>query len=78
MKSPDSVKLAEAYATLQQERAKAEKSGKPVDPALKERFEKIAAAVALDPRIVELARAQQEFQDLVNEVSRTMLGELKT
>jgi cell fate (sporulation/competence/biofilm development) regulator YlbF (YheA/YmcA/DUF963 family) len=78
LKSPDSVKLAEAYATLQQERAKAEKSGKPVDAGLQDRFDKISAAVALDPRLLALSRAQQEFQDLVSQVSRTMLGELKT
>ena len=77
MKSPDSVKLAEALTTLQQELAAAESKGKPIDPGLKERYEKIAAAVALDPKLLTLARVQKEFQDLVNQVSRTMLGELK-
>ena|SRR5690349_9294573 len=77
MKSPDSVKLAEALGTLQQERSAAEASGKPLDPSLKDRYEKIAAAVSLDPKLLTLAKVQKEFQDLVNEVSRTMLGELK-
>src|SRR5690349_6132098 len=77
MKSPDSVKLAEALTTLQQELAANEAKGKPLDAGLKERYEKIAAAVSLDPKLLTLARVQKEFQELVNEVSRTMPGELK-
>ncbi len=77
MKSPESVKLAEALSTLQQEKAAAEAAGKVVDAAFKDRLDRISAAVALDPRLVTLARAQQEFQALVNDVSRKMLGELK-
>ena len=77
LKFPDSVKLAEGLATLQGELAASEKRGKGLDPDLKERYEKIAAAVSLDPRLLHLSKVQREFQDLVNEVSRTMLGELK-
>lgn len=77
MKSADSVKLAEALGTLQQERAAAERAGKKLDDASRARLEKVSAAAALDPKLVALARAQEEFQALVNEVSRTMLGELK-
>ena len=77
MKSPDSVKLAEALTTLQNELSAAEAKGKPLDAALKDRYEKIAAAVSLDSKLITLSKVQREFQDLVNEVSRTMLGELK-
>ena len=77
MKSPDTVKLAEALSTLQNELAEREKAGKPMDAAFKERFEKIASAVALDPGLLTLSKAQKEFQALIDEVSRTMLGELK-
>jgi cell fate (sporulation/competence/biofilm development) regulator YlbF (YheA/YmcA/DUF963 family) len=77
MKSPDSVKLASALAQLQQEKAAAEKAGKDPGAAFRERYDKIEAAVALDPRLVALARAQAEFQALVNDVSRTMLEQLK-
>ncbi len=77
MKSPDSVKLAEALATLQQEKAKAAASGKPFTADAQERLDKVAAAVGLDPRLLALAKAQAEFQALVNDVSRRMLSELK-
>jgi cell fate (sporulation/competence/biofilm development) regulator YlbF (YheA/YmcA/DUF963 family) len=77
MKAPESVKLAEALSTLQQEKAAAEAAGRAVDAALQDRLGKISAAVALDPRLLDLARAQQEFQALVNDVSRRMLAELK-
>ena len=77
MKSPDSVKLAEALATLQGERSAAAAGKKPPEKGLEDRYGKIAAAVALDPRLVQLSKAQQEFQALVNDVSRTMLAQLK-
>jgi cell fate (sporulation/competence/biofilm development) regulator YlbF (YheA/YmcA/DUF963 family) len=77
MGNGDSVKLARALAALQEEAGKARGEGKEPDAAFKESLEKISAAAALDPRLVALARAQEEFQALVDSVSRTMLGELK-
>ncbi len=77
MKSPDSVKLAEALGTLQQERAAAERTGKAPGADLEERLGKIAAAVALDPSLRTLSAAQREFQALVASVSRAMLDELR-
>ena len=77
MASADSVKLAQALATLQQERAEAARTGKAFAPEAAARLEKIAAAAALDPRLMDLSRTQREFQALVDEVSRAMLAELK-
>ena len=77
MKSPDTVKLAEALSTLQRERADLDRAGTPMDASFKERYEKIANAAALDPTLVALSKAQGEFQALIDQVSRTMLAELK-
>lgn len=77
MGNAESVKLAQALATLQQERAEAARTGKALAPETAARLEKIAAAAALDPRLLDLSRTQREFQTLVDEVSRTMLAELK-
>ena len=77
MKSPETVTLAGALSSLQQERADRDRAGKPIDAAFKERFEKIASAAALDPGLVALSKAQKEFQALIDEVSKTMLAELK-
>ena len=77
MQDADCVKLAQALATLQGERAAAERAGKPLDAPAQERLEKIAGAAALDPKLQALAKAQKEFQALVDDVSRTMLSELK-
>ena len=77
MKDEASVTLAQALATLQEEGAAAIRAGKPLDPAVQERLEKIAGAAAIDPKLQALAKSQKEFQALVDEVSRTMLAELK-
>ena len=77
MAAPDSVKLAEALGTLQKRIADAAAEGKDLEAGTKESLEKIASAAALDPLLRGLWKAQQEFQGLVDEVSRTMLGELK-
>jgi len=77
MKDAESVKLAQALATLQERRASLAKEGKALDPADGERLEKIAAAAATDPRLQALSKAQAAFQDLVNSVSRAMLDQLK-
>ena len=73
-----SVELARALSTLQEKRAALGREGKPLDAADQASLEKIAAAAAADARLVALSKAQSAFQDLVNSVSRTMLGELKT
>lgn len=78
MASPDSVKLAEAIATLHGERTSRAAAGKPLDAATAERIGKVAAAVAADPLLQALSRAQQEFQAVVDGVNRTMLAELRT
>jgi cell fate (sporulation/competence/biofilm development) regulator YlbF (YheA/YmcA/DUF963 family) len=77
MKSPGTVTLAEALVTLQKERADLDRAGKPLDDAFKVRFEKVAAAAAIDPGLIALSKAQKEFQALIDEVSRAMLAELK-
>ncbi|MCK6480066.1 MAG: YlbF family regulator [Planctomycetaceae bacterium] len=77
MASPESVTLAEALGTLHRQRAEAEKSGKPMDPATAARVEAVTGAVAVDPLLQALSRAQQEFQALVHRVNRAMLDELK-
>lgn len=77
MGSADSVKLAEALGTLQQEQAAAARSGKAPAADLESRLGKIAAAASLDPRLQALSTAQREFQALVDSVNRAMLAELK-
>ena len=76
MKSPESVKLAEALGTLQQEQAEAARAGKALGEESRVRLENIAAAAALDPRIQALDAEQKEFQALVNRVNGAMLAEL--
>lgn len=77
LKDADTVRLAQALATLQEERAAAARTGQPLSADAQQRLEKIAAAAALDARLQALSKAQKEFQALVDQVSRTMLSELK-
>ncbi len=77
MRDGDCVKLAQALSTLQEETAAAARAGTTLDAQARERLEKIAAAASLDPKLQALAKAQKEFQALVDDVSRTMLAELK-
>jgi len=74
--APESRNLADALGRVQGERREAAEAGRPPDPALDGRIEKLAAASAADPLLRDLWRAQQEFQALVNRVSATMLAEL--
>ena len=74
---PESVRLAEALGTLQEERVAAARSGKALGPEFEDRLQKIVAAAGLDPRIQGLSLAQKSFQELVDRVNRTMLAELQ-
>ena len=77
IKSPDSVKLAEALGTLHQEKAAAAREGRTLGKEFEERFERIAAAAELDPRLQALSSAQKAFQALIDSVNRTMIAELR-
>ncbi len=75
--APESASLADALGRLQKERDRLRAEGASPSPDGDRSLERVAAAAAADPLLVELWRAQTEFQGLVDSVSRAMLAEIR-
>jgi cell fate (sporulation/competence/biofilm development) regulator YlbF (YheA/YmcA/DUF963 family) len=73
MESQEALLLADGLGRARREHAELLAKSDPGVAVAAERADRIARAAAADPLLRELARAQDEFQQMVNAVSKTML-----